>query len=223
MCLPSPIFFSLNPAGKPYRLFSVGCGPGGLGFQELEGVLLTRVLGGVNLTVFRCFVHSTETLMCNGTHMFIPCMLAFCLYPKKRQTKNPHTHVITNHMVVIIHHLVYTLQTEKRKTPHTCLYQPHGGYHSPCGWGMSRAWAPRLCCPTFAYSLCCCHISNLLALHRDEKVVYLTRDLRICTSPICVLDIWTCAYWPRPWMWVRNGPAGCTGASHEPQILESVC
>jgi hypothetical protein len=32
MCLPNPIFFSLNPEGKPYRLLSVGCGPGGMGF-----------------------------------------------------------------------------------------------------------------------------------------------------------------------------------------------
>jgi hypothetical protein len=36
--------------------------------------------------------HSTETLMYNGTHRFIACMLAFCLYPKTRQTENP-THM----------------------------------------------------------------------------------------------------------------------------------
>jgi hypothetical protein len=26
------------------------------------------------------------------------------------------------------------LKTDKRKTPHTCLYQPHGGYRSPLGY-----------------------------------------------------------------------------------------
>jgi hypothetical protein len=49
-------------------------------------------LGGVLFSIFRCFVHATGTLMCNDTHRFIPYMLAFCLYPKSRQTKNP-THM----------------------------------------------------------------------------------------------------------------------------------
>jgi hypothetical protein len=51
-----------------------------------------HVLGGVLFSIFRCFVHATETLMYNGAHRFIPYMLAFCLHPKNRQTKNP-THM----------------------------------------------------------------------------------------------------------------------------------
>jgi hypothetical protein len=31
---------------------------------------------------------------------------------------------------------VYALKTDKRKTPHTCLYQPHGGYRSPFILGL---------------------------------------------------------------------------------------
>jgi hypothetical protein len=44
---------------------------------------------------------------------------------------------------------VYTLKTDKRKTPHTCLYQPHGGYRSPCGWlsGCRKNFRDAQTCP----------------------------------------------------------------------------
>jgi hypothetical protein len=47
--------------------------------------------------------HSTESLIYDCTHMLVLRMLAFCFASK----------------------------TDKRKSPHTCLYQPHGGYRLP--------------------------------------------------------------------------------------------
>ncbi len=48
-------------------------------------------LGGVLFSSFRCFVYATETLTYSGTHIFIPHMLSFCLYPKKPTNERPHT------------------------------------------------------------------------------------------------------------------------------------